>query len=102
MNARVTGRWLVASAAAATIGFFALPFAVRGFTRAIELLLEGCLSVAVAVSGGASAWGIARSVTTSLALALTTPRASGALAMLVLVAVGALWGLQRLLGSEWE
>lgn len=102
MNARVTGRWLIVSAAAATIGFFALPLAVRGFAGAIELLLEGCVSVAVALSAGASTWGIVRSVTTSLVLTLTTPGASGALAGLVLVAVGALWGLQRLLGSEWE
>lgn len=102
MAARGAGRLLVASAVAAGAGYFALPFAVRGFGRAIELLLEACVSMAVAVSAGASAWTIARSVAGSVVLALATPRASGVLVGLVLVAVGALWGLQRLLGSAEE
>ncbi len=102
MNARVTGRWLVGLAATATLGFLALPFAVRGLVRAIEVLLTGCASLAVAVSAGASGWVIARSVAGSLVLALATPRVTGVLAILAVVAAGALWGLQRLLESEEE
>src|SRR5579884_208024 len=102
MNARVASRWLVGLAAATAAVILTLSFAARAFVRAIELLLAGCASLAVALSAGASGWSIARSVAGSLIEALVTPGASGILAVLVVVAIGALWGLQRLLGTEGE
>lgn len=97
MNARVTSRWLVSLAGATTLGYFALPFVGRASVWAIEVLLAGCVELAVAFSAGASGWSIVRSVASSLVLALATPAVSGAIVGLVIVAIGALWGLQRLL-----
>ncbi len=102
MDGRVTSRWLVGLAAAAMLGFFGLPLAVRGFVAAIEALLDACASLAVAVSAGASGWAIAKGVARSIVLVLATPGASGTFTALVVVAVAALWGLQRLLESEGE
>ena len=101
-GARTAGRWLVSLALVAVAAIVGLPYAVGAFARAVELLLQGCVSLAVAVSAGASAWTVAETVARSLAASVVTPQASGALAMLVLVAIGAMWGLQRLLGSGEE
>ena len=78
-------------------GYFALPLVGRASVWAIGVLLARCVDLAVAFSTGASGWIVAQSVARSLALALATPAASGALVGLVVVAIGALWGLQRLL-----
>ncbi len=102
MDARIGSRWVVGLAAATALAFLAMPLFVRAFVGAIEGMLAGCVDLAVAFSAGASGWSIARSVASSLILALATPGVSGALAALVLVAIGALWGLQRLLGAEGE
>ncbi len=102
MDARTGSRWALALAAATALAFLAVPVFVRAFVGTIEALLAGCVDLAVAFSAGASGWSIARSVAASLILALATPRVSGALAALVVVAIGALWGLQRLLGAEGE
>ena len=101
-GARTAGRWLVGLALTVLAAALGLPYAVRAFARAVEVLLQGCVSLAVAVSAGASAWSVAGTIARSLAATIATPQATGGLAVLVVVAIGALWGLQRLLGPEQE
>jgi hypothetical protein len=99
-------RWAGMSAVAlsATIagGFVLVPVTVSGLIRLLELTLNGGLWLAASISSGADGWTIVATVGRAVARALVTPGALGAAGLLLLVAAGAVFGLQRLLDSEEE
>ncbi|MQA30476.1 MAG: hypothetical protein GEU82_11675 [Luteitalea sp.] len=82
--------------------YLLLPAAVRLVVRALTLTLNGCVWLAASLSSGADGWTIVVTIGSAAADALTTPQASGLIAALVVVGALALYGLQRLLGSEEE
>lgn len=77
-----------------------LPIVAWAFVRALSLTLNGSVWVAAALGSGADTWTIVKTVGTAAADAMATPQASGGIAALVVVGALALFGLQRLLGSE--
>ena len=77
-----------------------LPVAAWAVVRALTLTLNGSVWLAAAIGSGADGWTIVRTVGNAAAETLVTPQASGAIAALVVVGALALFGLQRLLGSE--
>lgn len=91
---------VVASASAAVL--LVLPLLARGFVRGIELVMTGCVWLAMSISVGVSVWAVLASVGRAGAAVLVTRLGSAALAILMLVAALALYGLQRLLGSQEE
>ena len=97
--AGLTGLIVVLAIPGAILG---IPLAVRGFVRAIVLLMDGCVWAALSISSGANLWSIVAAVARSIFVALATPAASGILLGLVAICLFALYGLQRLLGSEEE
>ena len=99
---RAAGVAVLAVALAGATAFLLLPLAVRGFVRGIELVMAGTVWLAMSISVGVSIWTVLGAVGRAAAAALMTRQASAVLAGLVLVAAIALWGLQRLLGSEEE
>jgi hypothetical protein len=76
-----------------------LPIVAWGFVRALSLTLNGSVWLAAAIGSGADTWTIVSTVADAAADSLTTPQASGAIALMVVVGALALYGLQRLLGS---
>jgi hypothetical protein len=56
--------------------------------------------MAASISSGADGWTIVTTIARATAGTLATPQAFGAIAALVAVGAVALFGLQRLLGSE--
>ena len=70
--------------------------------RGVGLLVAGCVWVATSISVGMSIWDVLRTIGRAAAGELATPAASVVLALLVLVGIAALYGLQRLLESEEE
>jgi hypothetical protein len=85
---------------AAGTAYFLLPVAAWAFVRALTVTLNGSVWVAAAIGSGADGWTIVRTVANAAGEALATPQASGGIAALVIVGALALFGLQRLLGSE--
>jgi hypothetical protein len=81
-------------------GYVLLPIVAWGFVRALTLTLNGSVWLAAAIGSGADAWTIVKTVGNAAANAMATPQASGGIAALVVVGALALFGLQRLLGSE--
>jgi hypothetical protein len=92
----------VAVAATLAAAYLLLPAAVRVFVGALTLTLNGCVWLAASIGSGVDGWTIAATIGRAAAGALVTPEASGLIAALVLVGALALYGLQRLLGSEEE
>ena len=80
--------------------YLLLPIAAWGFVRALTLTLNGCVWLAASISSGADGWTIVRTIAKAAAGAFTTPQVSLAILALVVVGALALFGLQRLLGSE--
>ena len=101
-RARDLGLMVLGAAVAIGGSVLVLPFVVRGFVRAIELVMTGCLWLAMSISVGVSVWTVLASIGRAAAAALVTRQGSAALAIMVLVAAAALYGLQRLLGSREE
>jgi hypothetical protein len=83
-------------------GYALLPLVVRAFIRGLELTVNACVWFAASLSAGADAWTILRTVGRAAGSALVSPRAFVVVGGLVLIGVLALYGLQRLLGSEEE
>ena len=85
-----------------TVGtaYVLLPVAAWALVRALTLTLNGSVWLAAAIGSGADGWTIVKTVANAAAGTLTTPQASGGIAALVIVGALALFGLQRLLGSE--
>ncbi len=100
--ARGLGLVLLVVASAFGGGLFVLPWVVRGFVRGIELVMTGCVWLAMSISVGVSLWSVLASVGRAGAGVLVTPAGSAVLAVMMLVAAVALYGLQRLLGSKEE
>jgi hypothetical protein len=97
---RVAGRIGLVVAVAIPTVTLGLPYLVRGFVRAVVLLMDGCLSVALSISTGASVWSVIATIGRASMAALVTPMASVVLVGLVAVSLIALYVLQRVFGSE--
>ena len=100
--ARVAGLMVVGLGLIAAGVFVLLPLIGRTFVGAIELLVAGCVWVATSIGVGVSVWQVLGTIGHAAAASLTTPTASLAFTVLVLVGIVALYGLQRLLESEEE
>ena len=100
--ARLIGFAIAAVVAIVAAGYFLLPLVVRAFIRALELTVNACVWFATSLSAGADAWTIVSTVGRAVGSALVSPQAFVIVGGLVLVGVIALYGLQRLLGSEEE
>ena len=91
---------MVAVTATVATAYLLLPFAAWASVRGLTLALNGCVWLAASISAGADGWTIATTIARAAANMLATPQAFGAIAALVTVGAVALFGLQRLLGSE--
>jgi hypothetical protein len=100
--ARAAGLAVVGVALVAAVAFVLLPLLGRGVVYIVEGFAAASLSLITSIGNGASIWSVLGTVAKAGAIALMTPAASGALALLVLVGVLALYGLLRLLDSEKE
>ena len=100
--ARLTGFAIVTVAVVAAAAFLLLPLAVRGFVRGLTLIVNGGVWVAASLSTGADAWTIFKTVGRAAGTAMLSPQAFGVIGGLVLAGGLALYGLQRLLGSDEE
>src|SRR5437773_941224 len=100
--ARLTGFAIVLVAVVAAAGFLLLPLAVRGFVRGLTLTVNSGVWIAASLSTGADTWTILKTVGRAAGTALFSPQALGVIGGLVLAGGLALYGLQRLLGSEQE
>ena len=80
--------------------YLLLPVAAWAFVRALTLTLNGCIWVAASLSSGEDGWTIIQTIVRAAAGAFATPQVSGVIVALVIVGAVALFGLQRLLGSE--
>jgi hypothetical protein len=100
--ARLTGFVIVSVAVFAAAVFLLLPLAARGFVRGLELTVNASVWLAASLSTGANAWTILKTVGQAVGAALISPQAFAVVGALVLVGGVALYGLQRLLGSEEE
>ena len=83
-------------------GYFLLPLLVRGFVRGLELTVNACVWFAGSLSAGADGWTILTTIGRAVGNVLISPEAFFVVGGLVLVGALALYGLQRLLGSEEE
>lgn len=101
-SARYAGLAVVAVASSVASAFVLLPIAVQAGVRVLTLVLDASVWLTVSLSSGADARTIAGTVTRAAADALFSSRTAGVVAILVLVAALALYGLQRLLGFDEE
>jgi hypothetical protein len=101
-RARTAGLAVLTAGAVVAAAFALLPLAVRASVRAVVLLLDACIWCAMSLSSGRSAGSMLQAVGKATASALITGQGSAVLAVLVLIAAAALYGLQRLLASTEE
>jgi hypothetical protein len=101
-RARLAGIGIVAVVSTVAGAYLLLPAAVRLFVRALMATVNGSVWLAASLSSGTDGWTIATTVGRAAASVLSTPQVSGLIAALVLVGGIAVYGLQRLLGSEEE
>ena len=99
-RARLAGIGVVAVMAILAGGYLLLPVIAWAFVRALTGTLNGLIWLAASISSGTDAWTIVQTIGRAAAGAFVTPQVSGAIIMLVVVGALALFGLQRLLGSE--
>ena len=99
---RRAGVALVATVAGVAAAFFLLPLAVQGLLRVLDLALTGCIWLTTALGDDASAWSVLAIVGTAAGRALLSTRVLAIVGVLVLLSALALYGLQRLLGTEEE
>ena len=97
---RLAGIGIIALTTIVAGGYVLLPIAAWGFVRALTMTLNGCIWLAASISAGDDVWTIVQSVGNAAAGAFVTPEVSAGIVMLVVVGALALFGLQRLLGSE--
>ena len=91
---------MVAVTAIVATAYLVLPIAAWAFVRALTMTLNGCIWLAASISSGTDGWTIVQTVARAAAGTLVTPQVSGAIVALVVLGAIALFGLQRLLGSE--
>ena len=101
-RARLAGIGIVAVVSTVAGAYLLLPAAVRLFVRSLMLIVNGSVWLAASLSSGTDGWTIATTVGRAAASTMSTPQVSGFIAVLVLVGGIAVYGLQRLLGSEEE
>src|SRR6476660_6673122 len=99
---RLAGIGVVAVVSTVAGAYLLLPAAVRLFVRSLMLVVNGSVWLAASLSSGTDGWTIATTVGRAAASTLSTPQVSGFIAVLVLVGGIAVYGLQRLLGTEEE
>ena len=100
--ARLVGIGTLAAVVAAGTAFVLLPLAVRAFFHAIVLTSNACVWFAGSLGAGVDMWTILATIGRSAGAALINPQALAIAGGLVLAGAIALYGLQRLLGSEEE
>jgi hypothetical protein len=100
--ARVGGVAVLGTLVTVASAIVLIPLAARAFVRGLVLLASGCVWLATSLSTGVSVWTLVAAVWEEAAAALATPAASAVLWSLVVLGGLALYGLQRLLGSEEE
>ena len=100
--ARLTGFAIVAVAVIAAAGFVLLPLVVRAFVRGLTLTVNASVWVAASISTGADTWTVLKTLGSAAANALVSPQAFAVVGGLVVAGGLALYGLQRLLGTEEE
>jgi hypothetical protein len=96
----LAGIGVVAVTAIVATAYLVLPIAAWAFVRALTMTLNGCIWLAASISSGTDGWTIVQTVARAAAGTLITPQVSGAIVALVVLGAIALFGLQRLLGSE--
>jgi hypothetical protein len=96
----LAGIGVVAVTAIVATAYLVLPIAAWAFVRALTMTLNGCIWLAASISSGTDGWTIIQTVARAAAGTLVTPQVSGAIVALVVLGAIALFGLQRLLGSE--
>ena len=101
-TARAAGIGLVLVTAFLAAGYVVLPTVAWIFVRGLTLTLNGSVWIAASLSSGVGAGTIVATMVRAAFAALATPAASGVVAGLILVGAVAMFGLQRLLGSEEE
>ena len=99
---RLAGVGIVTVVGTMAAAYVLLPAAVWLFVRALTLTVNGCVWMAASFSSGTDGWTILTTVGRAAASAISTPQASAIIAALVVVGGAALYGLQRILGSEEE
>jgi hypothetical protein len=100
--ARLTGLAITSVALAVAAGWFLLPLGVGAFVRGLAMVVDGCMWFAASISAGADMWTIVKAIGRAAGSALISPEAFAIVGSLVLAGALALFGLQRLLGSEEE
>jgi hypothetical protein len=96
----LAGIGVVAVTGILATAYLLLPVAAWAFVRALTLTLNGCVWLAASISSGEDGWTILQTIARAAAGAFATPQVSGVIVALVIVGAAALFGLQRLLGSE--
>jgi hypothetical protein len=93
---------VLAVVAGAGAALLLLPLAVQAFVRTLDLTLNACVWLAASISSGADGWTVLAAVGRAAGRLLLTTRAVSFVGGLILLGALALYGLQRLLGSEGE
>lgn len=101
-SARLAGIAIASIILASAAMWFLLPLGVRAFVRGLVLVVDGCVWFAASVSAGADAWTILGAIGRAAGTALVSTETFMIVGGLVLAGAAALFGLQRLLGSEEE
>src|SRR5262249_13154922 len=99
---RLAGIGIVAVVSTVAGAYLLLPAAGRLVVRSLTLIVTGWVWLAGWLRWGTDGWTIATTVGRAAASVLSTPQVTGFVAVLVLVGGLAVYGLQRLLGSEEE
>ena len=99
---RLTGLALVAASMSVAAAFFLLPLAVRAMLGGFNLALDALVWASTSLGSDADAWTLITAVGHEAANVFITTKALAVVGALVLVSGFALFGLQRLLGSEEE
>jgi hypothetical protein len=101
-SARLAVIAVASVALAAGAAWFLLPLGIRAFVRGLVMVVDGCVWFAASVSAGADVWTIIKAIGRAAGTALTSTQTFMIVGGLVLAGALALFGLQRLLGSEEE
>jgi hypothetical protein len=101
-TARLAGIGVVAVAGSIAGAYVALPVVAWIFVRALTGMLNSAVWLAATISSGDDAWSIASTIAAAAVDVFSTPQVSGGIVALAVVGALAIFGLQRLLGSEEE
>lgn len=99
---RRTGFAIIAATLAVAAAVLLLPLAVQGLLRVLDLALTGCIWLTTSLGSDADAWTIVTAIGRAAGRALMTTRVLAVVGALVLVSALALYGLQRILGTQEE